>query len=256
VKKKDSSGRSALFSVSLLSGAVVILAVKGMIQPIFSSPLFQVGEIQMEWPVPQNVPPQRYKLTPATSIFRIDLNAIARVLQERHPMAEVEEVRRVLPDRLVAVMRLRKVLAQFRAGSGYYPISEEGTIVAPGQTAPWPHLPILLLEGMAGRNRYPVGERIQHPAFWGIAELLVTIHRQGRIAGHKVNSIRNQGQALVVTLDSGVEIRFWVNRLAAGWQRLADLVSQKRGILDEARYIDLRYGDPVIAAAAKKTKQP
>jgi hypothetical protein len=123
-------------------------------------------------------------------------------------------------------------------------VAEEGLLLSAGQPAPWPHLPILFLEGLQGPFR--PGQTIRYPTFEPICELLVAVRRQGGIAGHRVSTLKAKGNNLFLYLDSGVEIRFSRNRLESGWQQLMELVAQRRQIFDSARYVDLRFDNPAI----------
>ncbi|MBI3333635.1 MAG: hypothetical protein HYZ93_06050 [Candidatus Omnitrophica bacterium] len=239
---------AAILSVNLLSGVVILLAAHGIVRSVLSAPRFRVDQLEVSWggagAAPSNVPAERYRLLPPRSIFQVDLAAVAGALQRRYPAAELEEVRRILPNRLVATLRPRRVVAQLRAAGRYYAVSQDGTVVAVGQPSPWPHLPILLLEDLKGPFR--VGQTLDHPSFWGACELLAMIRRQGGVAGHALNSIRGQRQALTATLDSGLEIRFSADQMDAEWQRLMELIAQKGDLLGQARYLDVRFEDPVI----------
>lgn len=236
-----------MLSVSLASGVALLLAGHGILQPLFRAPRFLVSEVEVRWPEKFKLPLQRYRLLPATSIFQVDLEAVSQVLKRRYPAAEVEAVRRVLPNRLVATLVPKQVVAQIRAPGGdrYYPISEEGTVMAPAQSAPFSDLPILFLEG--SRGPFQVGESLKDPDFVPASELLAAIRRQGGIVGHGASSIRVKNRTLSLFLDSGLEIRFAKDQLLVGWQRLGTLLNQRPDVLKRARYIDLRFDDPIIA---------
>ena len=233
-----------ILSVSLVSGVALILAVQGMVRSVLSSSVFLVEEIETHWPKESKVSADRFRLVPPTSTFEMDLNAVAQALKKRYPTADVESVSRLLPNRLVAQMRQKTVLAQVRVGNRFYPVSQEGTVVAIGQPSPWPNLPLLFLDEWRGSLQ--VGSTIQHPTFWRACELLGAVHRQGGLLGHGVSSIHSAGRDLTLFLDSGLEIRFASDRLEPGWNRLLELLVQKRDALLKARYIDLRFEDPVI----------
>ncbi len=248
---RQSNRRGMLLSVSLASGAALLLALQGMVNPIFSYNRFMVEEIDAQWPPEMKLPPERYRLNPPTSIFRVDLGMVSQALQKGHPGVAVEAVRRVLPNRLVAALRPFKIIAQVKTDR-YYPVSEQRIVVGRGEPSPWPHLPILYPEGV--RRSFRVGETCQYPGFWQTSELLATIHRQGGVAGHGVSSVRSTAEQIVLSLDTGLEIRFSCSRLWPGWQQLIELLAQKQGFLEAARYVDLRFEDPVIGGPLRKKK--
>jgi len=248
--KKGSGRKGILLSVSLLSGGIFLLAAQGWIQSFVSSDRFLVNEIELAWPKESAHPVERYRLHPPTSIFQADLQEVANLLRQRHPTAEVMVVRRILPNRLTATMRRKRAVAQVQTAFGFHPVDEAGRILLSALGAPLPHLPILSFSGL--RRSYQPGQGIEHPSFQAACRLLNAVARQGGIAGHAVNSIRARGEDLLLLLDPGLEIRFRSDRLEAGWMRLAQMVRQKPDLLDQAQYIDLRFGDPVVGGRKKK----
>ena len=253
-ENRNASGKRGVifFSLSLASGMFVFLVVQVTAHNIVFSRLFQVQELEVRWPEHLKRPPDRYRVTPPVSIFQVDLQRVSDTLRGKYPVAQVDAVRRVLPNHLVATLRTRELLAQVRGDRYYYPVSEEGVVVGTGQAAPYPNLPIIYLDGLHGPLK--IGNHFEDPIFWRASELLEAIRAQGGVAGHRVGSLRSNRNELTLYLDSGVEIRFSPERLGLGWQQLADLCMQKRQILEQARYIDLRYQDPVISYA-KTIKQ-
>lgn len=233
-----------ILSVSFASGLVLFLAAQGILRPVLSSPAFAVKEVETVWPKDLKVPPQRYRIQPPASIFQINLQAVANALKKQYPAVEVEAVRRILPNRLVAVLRPKQAVAQLRQGPQYYPVSDDGTVLLKAQNSPWPNLPILFLEGPLGSGR--VGSRVQSASFERAMELLSASRARGSLGGHGVGSIRSQGQVLSLFLDSGLEIRFDSRGLESGWRRLLALVAQRPGVLEGGKYLDLRFEDPVL----------
>lgn len=242
---KKRTGRGALLlSVSFLSGIALLVAAQGAAEGFLSHPAFLVREVEVRWPA--GAPPRsdRFRLNPATSIFHVDLKALTVSFQRKFPAAEVEGIRRLLPNRLVATMRQRKILGQVAAAGSYAPVSDDGILVAPGSSSPRPGLPVLLLPDLKGPLR--VGRSIDSPSFWKASELLATLHRDGGIAGQKVITVRVEGDGLFVALESGAELRFSGSQLAGGWQQLGGLLGRRPGLLSQVSYVDLRFGDPVI----------
>ena len=242
-----------LLSVSFLSGIVLLMAAQGMADDFLSHPAFLVREVEVDWPHGAPARATRFRLNPPTSIFRVDLKALSTSFQRKFPTVEVEDIRRVLPNRLTATMRLRKVVGQVSLSGAYAPVSDDGILIGPGLRAPRPNLPVLVLSGLQGPLR--VGRSLDCPSFWKASELLATLHRDGGIAGHRVLSVRVEGEDLFVGLDSGVEIRFSGAHLAVAWQQLAGVVGRRPDALSRARYIDLRFGDPVIGDKSRKNEK-
>ena len=222
-----------------------MLAVQGAASSFLASSTFEVNEVDLVWTAQVPYRPQKYRLSPATSIFKLNLGAVREALQKKQPTVEIQEVTRRFPNHLMAFARLRRMLAQIHVERSYYPVSEDGVVTAAGQNSPHAGLPILFLDGLHGALR--IGHPIKHPSFWKAAQLLDVLQRQGGIAGHRASSIQARGEDITLFLDSGLEIRFSRQHLESSWQQLLELIIQKPKILEKARYIDLRFEDPIVA---------
>ncbi len=239
-------------SVSVVSGLALVMAVQSAADDFLSSPLFVVREIQVAWPDAGADRPDRFRLRPATSIFRIDLQTLSRAFQRRYPTVEVQEIRRLLPNRLVAQMRPRQVIAQMISGGRCFSVSDDGVIVSRGQPAPIRGLPLLALDGQKrGSPQLQIGRSVADPDFWKAATVLTGWRRSRAVAGRPVKGVQVDGADLNLLLEEGPEIRFASDRLAEGWRRLAELIARKSDVLETAGYVDLRFEDPVIGAKKK-----
>ncbi len=249
---KPAARGAIFFSVSLVSGLALFLMIQSGIQAVMISPRFYVNEVELHWSKKLNRPIERCRLKPGGSIFDLDLVAIEQAVQRMFPTAEVVAVRRLLPNRLVVEMNPRRVVAQLRADR-YYPVSEQGVIVGEGKDAPWPHLPVLYLEEVKGRLQ--TGSAVSARNFDEICDLLLAVQRAGGILGRKASSVRTQKTDLVLYLDSGMEVRFNVDHLRRGWEQLTELMIQKKQMVAQAQYIDLRFEDPVISEGKEQNKK-
>jgi len=226
------------------------MAAQSAADQFLLNPAFLVREVEVRWQDGSRSRPDRFRLNPPTSVFRIDLKALSNAFQRRYPAAEVEHVERILPNRLRATLRTRHLVGQVQAGGLYFAVSDDGVVTSTGSAGPRSGLPLLQLEGL--RRSLRVGDALENPGFWKAAELLATLRRGGGIAGQRVRSVRVSGQDLFLTLESGAEIRFSVDRLPNGWQLLAGLLAQRPHVLLQANYIDLRFEDPVIGSRVGK----
>ena len=247
--------RRTLLSVSLFSGLFLLWGINGAIGAFQSVPGFKVSLIEVRWPSafgsaqgwPEGMKvPNYFRIIPPTSIFKIHLEAVSRALQQQFPTAEVEQVQRILPNRLIATMRPRNIIAQVYSQAGYFPVSDDGVVVGQTQAAIFPRLPVLFLQGVQGP--YQIGQALGGAGFWAASELLTAIDRQGGIRGHRVAVVKVDEKNLLIFLDSGLEIRFAQDQLSSEWQRLWELVAQHWETLRKARYVDLRFEDPVIGS--------
>src|SRR3989338_6709505 len=99
---KKRTGRGVLFlGVSFLSGVALLFAAQAGVDGFLSHSAFLVREVEVRWPAEAKPRSDRFRLTPPTSIFRVDLKALAVSFQRKFPTAEVGGIRRLLPNRLV-----------------------------------------------------------------------------------------------------------------------------------------------------------
>ncbi len=251
-KIKPAARGAIFFSISLVSGLAIFFMAQSGIQAVMASPRFYVNEIELHWSKKLNRPVERCRLKPGGSIFDLNLVSIEQSVQRMFPTAEVVAVRRLLPNRLVAEMTPRRVVAQLRADL-YYPVSEQGVVVGEGKAAPWPHLPVLYLDEVKGR--FQAGAAVPARNFDEICDLLLAVQRAGGILGHNASSVRTQKSDLVLYLDSGMEVRFNRDHLRRGWEQLTELMIQKKSMVAQAQYIDLRFEDPVISEGKEQNKK-
>ncbi len=249
--KKGTKKGAALFSVSILSGAVLLLCLHSGVMAMLGSSRFLVQEIELQWPASMKRPPEHYRLRPARSIFNVDLRGIEKSVQGMFPTAEVLAVERRLPNHLIVRMNPRQVVAQIKL-ERFYPVSEQAVVVGAGRPTPWPNLPILSLEGV--RGPLTVGGSFKNEDFQEVCSLLAAVGRLGGIFGHRAASVRTVRRDMILSLDSGTEIRFNIERLRRGWEQLTELMLQKRQLVEQARYIDLRFEDPVVSEGKKDNR--
>lgn len=240
------------WSISLVSGVALLLAMQTLAYTVGSSSVFKVDELEARWPASMQRPPERYRFSRPISIFRVDLPMVAQAFQQRHPLGHVESVRRVLPNRIVVQMLPQQVIAQIHLDK-YYLVSLEGTILTFSQSAPWSHLPILFLD-LPGET-ISAGEPINHPDFAKVAQLLAAVIKGGGIHGRRVTRVNWRGQDLFLELERGPEIRFSLERLESGWLQMKNLLERKPTLLDNAWYLDFRFEDPVIGGATPAPKK-
>ncbi|PIQ82782.1 MAG: hypothetical protein COV76_01840 [Candidatus Omnitrophica bacterium CG11_big_fil_rev_8_21_14_0_20_64_10] len=233
-----------MLSVGILFSALLAGGVVTSLRAMADAPAFQAREVDVAWVDDLNRERERYRLTPPVSIFRINLEGVQEAIASRYPTAQVQAVRRVLPNRLVAEVVSKRVIAQINAAGGFYPVGAEGTILAEPRSSPWPDLPVLHLRMV--QPRFAVGEPCDHPLFPPVSRLLSAVHRSRGLAGHAVRAVTFRGRTLVLALDSGVEVWFDKDQVEENWKRLGLLLTSSPKVLDEAAYLDVRFSQPTI----------
>ena len=79
--RKGETSRGVIFlSISAVSAVALMLATQGAADALLSQPVFLVREVQVIWPEGGESArnPQRFRLYPSTSVFRVDLASLSR----------------------------------------------------------------------------------------------------------------------------------------------------------------------------------
>lgn len=235
--------RNVLWCAGLIFSSVLMMSVYHWAAGLARSGPFLVREVEIHWVDSVEPNGERFRLAPPTSVFSVDLENVDQSLQVRYPTARVQAVRRVLPNRVIADLVSKRVIAQIKTGL-YYPVSVDGTVLMEGKAAPWPELPVIRFA--LYKEAFEIGQICEHPAFPQSARLLAAVYRSGGLGGHRAVAVRFKTNMLILELKPGCEIWFDPEKLEENWSRLTVLLKNKPAVLDEAVYLDLRFQNPTI----------
>jgi cell division septal protein FtsQ len=181
------------------------------------------------------------------NIWAVDLQALARELQAQQPWLKEVRVLRVLPNTLRIQAILRQPVAQVQL-QAWYPVDKDGFIIPNGQHAPADRL--VRLRGLAHvKAPLKVGAVSTDERMVVALRVLSTLQRSPALISRSVTEIDVEDpQQIKFHLADGTEVRcgseaelhMQLERLRAALRAI-----QRRQI--EARYIDVRFKEPVVS---------
>jgi len=183
-----------------------------------------------------------------TNIFFMDLEDLKERIEGAHPEFKRVVIRRLLPNRLIVQANLRRALAQIRSDR-YYPVDKEGVLLPDVKNFPEPTLPIIT--GIGRRLA-----RIQTARFSDFQKekldnaliLIAKIQGIKELSGYrlKVVDATDPGNLSFFFKESKVEIKIGNSDFDDRLKSLTIVLDQIGQDMDNFRYIDLRFEDPII----------
>ena len=184
------------------------------------------------------------------SIFFIDLKDLKEKIELVHPEFKNVVVRRMLPNKLIARALLRKGVAQIRSDR-YYSVDREGVLLPDVKNFPDKHLPIITGIGInLAKAQASSLSRFDKDRLEKALNLIREIRLVEDLQGFKLKvvDITDPGSLSFYFDEVNVEIKIgnadFHNRLKV----LATVLSQFSSDIDEYKYIDLRFEDPIVGS--------
>ena len=182
------------------------------------------------------------------NIFFIDLDEFKRKVETSHTEFKDVIVKRILPNKLIIEAQLRKPIAQIRSDR-YYFVDKEGVMLPDVKNFPDPDLPIISGIGVNLAKVKPYnftkleGDRISKAL--GIIKGMRDIEGFQALKLKSVD-VTDPGNLSFFLERSDVEIKIGNSDFEKRLRVLATLLEQVGPDVDNFRYIDLRFEDPII----------
>jgi cell division septal protein FtsQ len=183
-----------------------------------------------------------------TNIFFMDLKDLKERIETAHPEFKDVVVRRLLPNRLIVQANLRKALAQI-CSDRYYPVDKEGVLLPDVKNFPESTLPIIT--GLGKRLAKVQTSRFSDFQKEKLDKTLILITKiQGikELSGYrlKVVDTADPGNLSFFFEEARVEIKIGNSDFDNRLKILTTVLDQIGSDIDNFRYIDLRFEDPII----------
>ncbi len=183
-----------------------------------------------------------------SSIFFMDLEKLRENIEDAHPEFKDVVIRRLLPNRLIVNAILRKAIAQIRSDR-YYLVDEEGVLLPDVRNFPDPGLPIIsgVMANLAKVKTSKFSE-FEKDNIGKALGLIKEMNSIGALAGYRVKlvDIADPGNFSFYFEGAGVEIKIGNSDFSNRLKALITVLDQIGDDMDEFRYIDLRFEDPII----------
>ena len=184
------------------------------------------------------------------NIFKVNLGAIGDYMMTNYREMRNLELKRAFPDSVVALVTLRKPIAQL-AHERYYPIDQDCVVLSDVKDAPDKKLPVI--SGINVNLPKAIGKKIDSQSLRQVLILFKFIKESGILKNHILCEIdAGNLKGISFTLDQGTEIRIGYEDYAARLKNLKEILADPKIWPSDIGYIDLRFGEPVIGPKWKK----
>ncbi|MFN7169930.1 MAG: cell division protein FtsQ/DivIB, partial [Candidatus Omnitrophota bacterium] len=163
--------------------------------------------------------------------------------KERHPQYAEITVKRILPHKLLVVLKEREPIMQIKM-SKFYPVDKNGFIIPYAKETPYANLPVILgvEPGEITLNNFSNSLRIKKAI--EIIDALIKGNFSWRVRVAKINlSSLND---ISFFLDDGVEVRFGALVKKEKFERLSQVLEEIKIKALSPGFIDLRFKDVIL----------
>ncbi len=234
--------------IGIFSLALVALAVTGALR---TSTLFTVKEVTVADNIQTLDLPELLKLR-GQNIFAVDLARVEAKIKAKYPQLADVRVMRRLPDQ-VFVMALKREPFAFASLDGKAcVIDRDGFVIGqfqPGQT------PLPLVKGLKHQKVFS-GDRVQDDRVRVACQIIAQCRQDARLVAAGLQAVNVEDLDRVVCTfaeGAGFDVIVDKDNIPARVKMLSDVLSRGGLDLAQVKYMDLRFGEPVIGQ--KKVKK-
>ena len=190
------------------------------------------------------------RMTVDKNIFKLNLKDIRNYMLKNYPELFDLRLTRAFPDSIVAVITLRKPVAQLYQ-IRYYPIDKDGVILS--QVKDYPNEKLPIISGAPFDLSGHVGKATDSRYIKKALLLLKELQSSGLLEEHKlveinISNIRN----IIFFLEDNLEIKIGYEDYALRLENLKKILEDPKLNPADIRYIDLRFKEPVIGPKWKR----
>ena len=251
-----------LFLLFLLIVAVIPLALKGLFAFLHTNPAFKIVELEVSGACPLDPSLKMIrKVYPLgldnrikesiqdKNIFKIDLKELSRRIIAQHPEILEAEVRRLLPNKIIINLKRRIPFA--RIESARYPykiffVDKEGFVLTDIEPTSFNELPLIVgINTKLARIRE--GKQSESVQLTKALSLLKEIATRKAAADYEIAKIDvTSYKNISFFIDEGIEVRIGAGDFERRLILLERTFSKLKANGYQPKYIDLRFGDPII----------
>ncbi|MBU1887630.1 MAG: cell division protein FtsQ/DivIB [Candidatus Omnitrophica bacterium] len=182
------------------------------------------------------------------NIFFADLSAIKDQIETNHPEYKKVVVKRVLPNMLTVEGILRRAVAQIRSDR-YYPVDREGVLLPDVVNFPRPDIPIIT--GL-GTNLAKISKtklsKYEEQNLQNAISLINEIETNDKLKKYRLKlvDITDPGNLTFFLEAINVEIKIGNSDFRDRFDVLATVIDQLGQDINNFKYIDLRFEDPIM----------
>ncbi|MFH1479083.1 MAG: cell division protein FtsQ/DivIB [Candidatus Omnitrophota bacterium] len=182
------------------------------------------------------------------NIFFVDIQSLKNKIESLHPEFKDIAIRRLLPNKIIVKAILRKPAAQVRSDR-YYLVDREGVFLNDVRNFPDPGLTIItgLIGNFAKKESLNFTQFEKEKLDKALA-IINEMSSDNNLSAYKLRHIdvTDPGNISFVLDLSGLEIKIGKSGFNNRLKMLATVLGEIGDDIDEFRYIDLRFEDPII----------
>ena len=227
------------------------LVAMGLASFLRSSPFFSVREVTVADNIQALDLPDLLKLR-GQNVFTVDLFRIEAKLRARYPQLAELRVMRRLPDQIFIMALKREPFAFVSLDGKTCVIDRDGFIIGP---SPSGQVALPLVKGLR-HQKVLLGDRVQDERVRVACQLIALLLKDARLAAAGLQAVNVEDLERVVctfTEGDGFDVIVDKDNIPARVKMLSDVLSRGGLDLAQVKYMDLRFGEPVIGQ--KKAKK-
>ncbi|MFQ5680865.1 MAG: cell division protein FtsQ/DivIB [Candidatus Omnitrophota bacterium] len=230
--------------------AVALCLLWWLGRAVFSSRYFKITRVETEGAA-DGV--ERLNRFIGRNIFEVDLKKTEKEILSRHPVLRGAELRRCLPDTLMLKAERRIARARLKVRGKFYLVDFQGVVLGVAVGDRYSGLP--QIEGVGGGwGNMRVGRRLAMPALKMALKILQEYTKLDALEAYRIEDINtaNLSRAYFYirprakdAANKGLRVIIGKEDIRRRLEILSSLLSAGGVKAGDARYIDLRFDDPV-----------
>lgn len=210
---------------------------------LLTSKYFRVVAVEVD-PSLSFIDPQHFGGMKGKSIFAVDLDKFQRRLSFAYPQVAHLKVTRRFPNRIFIQAKKRLPFAQAYVRNKTAVLDQEGVILSLGGHADGP-LPAVF--GVSHNVELALGLPLRDDKLRLALQIIKEIRANPSFAGYDVINIHVENLLKIsFQLSNGLEIIVDQERIDQKIRLLAFVLAQNKIDLEQTKYIDLRFQEPVL----------
>ncbi len=238
--------------VFLFIGLVFFTGYINTVEFLTSSPLFEVKDVMIDRSI-QFIDLRALKDLKGNNIFKIDINKIDRQIALNYPYIAQLRVVRQLPDRILILAKKREPLMQIYFKKKYLILDTQGVaLYYTREPAVLPQVYGIPLE----REWLFLGRAIHGPELSKVVDILNSFKASPYLRRWRIHAVQ-AGNLSKIDLVVGADMHVILDQddTQDKIELLQMLISANKINLNQVKYIDLRFKEPVIANNIDQTKE-
>jgi cell division septal protein FtsQ len=230
--------------VFLFIGFILFTGYVNAVDFLTSSPLFEIRDVMIDRSI-GFIDLRSLKDLKGQNIFKVDIKRIDRQIAERYPYIAQLRVVRQLPDRILILAKKREPLMQIYYRKKYLVLDTEGVaLYYTLQPAVLPQVYGIPLES----GWFFLGGHIRGPELSKVVDILNSFRSSPYLRKWRIHAVQAENLSKIdLLVGENMHVILDQEDTQDKIELLQMLISANKINLDQVKYIDLRFKEPVIA---------